>query len=42
MLLMTFDKTMSKNFLLDYVKENHSYLESDSDDRLKYLVLKDV
>ena len=35
MLLMTFDETMSNDFLLEYVKGNPSYLRRESDDRLK-------
>ena len=35
MLLMTFDETMSNDFLLEYVKGNPSYLGRESDDRLK-------
>ena len=35
MLLMTFDETMSNDFLLEYVQGNPSYLGRDSDDRLK-------
>ena len=35
MLLMTFDETMSNDFLLEYVKGNPSYLGREYDDRLK-------
>ena len=37
MLLITFDKTMSNDFLLEYVKGNPSYLGRVSDGRLRTL-----
>ena len=40
MLLITFDKTMSNDFLLEYVKGNPSYLDRVSDGRLRTLSWK--